>query len=413
MSVHNASPPAPSDLVPSLLPNLSTLEIGGNHHKAITKTGQGSRTQELLTKVKEFVSQLTPLSATQLAKWEQLKEDILGRVRNTPDDEIRKIVGDVVRWEYPGTGLSDEIMQTYVEAVRTGLGKVQTMDMERQSSTSGVREWPLGIAVEDLATLSARYFELLESGSVFDDPKYFMPKDAMVAYPILVKIALSGVEAMEKYTRISQHVHVKIVIRPIMEESTRPPPLATDIHMDDAFIFDNLTRYARRPGVDNPSDLWITSFCTKRPSGGGQHQIYACGTKIYDGIPVLKHDVMVRLASATLPDAMLTPLQSEEIYTRIFTAKTTDALDGMTNQDFKQAGITINDAPNLTWTNANALTFHRSPTNFEFQSGDTSSKGGIRVFAAVSMSDNQEIGGDVFWKSSDGQKSASTVIFKR
>ena len=183
---------------------------------------------------------------------------------------------------------------------------------------------------------------------------------------------------MQKNTRISQHVHVKIVIRPIMEESTRPPPLATDIHMDDAFIFDNLTRYARRPGVDNPSDLLITSFCTKRPSGGGQHQIYACGTKIYDGIPVLKHDVMVRLASATLPDAMLTPLQSEEIYTRIFTAKTTDALDGMTNQDFKQAGITINDAPNLTWTNANALTFHRSPTTD--QSIDSSSKG---EFAAL------------------------------
>lgn len=408
MSVHNASPPAPSDLVPSLLPNLSTLEIGVK----TTTTKKDQYTPGVLKTIKKIVSKFTPLSAAQLAKWEQLKEDILGRVRNTTDDEIRKIVRDVFRWEYPDTGLSNETMQTYVEAVRAGLGTVQAMDMERQSSTSGVREWPLDIPTKDLAALSDRYFELLGSGSAFDDPKYFMPKDTMVAYPILVKIAESGVKAMEEYTRISQHVHVKIVIRPIMEESTGPPPLATEIHMDDAFMFDNLTRYARRPGVDNPSDLLITSFCTRRPNNDDEeHQVYACGTKIYDGIPVLKHDVMVRLARETLPRATLTPLQSEEIYTRIFTAKTTDALDGMTNQDFKQAGITIEDAPNLKWTNANAITFHRSPTSFEVQSNDASSRGGIRVFAAVSMSDDQDTP-PLFWKSADKLKSASTVIFK-
>lgn len=406
MSVHNASPSVPSDPVPSLLPNLSTLEIGV---KTIT-TEKDPSTQGVLKTIKKIVSSLTRLSAAQVAKWEQLKEDILGRVRNTTDDEIRNVVRDVFRPEYPDTELSDETMRTYVEAVRAGLGTVQAMEMERQSSTSGVRKWPLGISTEDLAMLSARYFQLLETNSSPYTVRELMATDT-TASPILVQIALSGVDAMEKYTNTSQHVHVKIVIRPIMEESTRPPPLATEIHMDDAFIFDNLTRYARRPGVDNPSDLLITSFCTKRPNDGGQHQIYSCGTKIYDGIPVLKHDDMVRLANDTLPTAILTPLQSEEIYTRIFTAKTHDALDGMTNEDFEQAGITIKEAPNLTWTNANAMTFHRSPTSFEVQSGDTSSKGGIRVFAAVSMSDDQDTP-TPFWQSADGRKSASVVIFK-
>lgn len=144
-------------------------------------------------------------------------------------------------------------------------------------------------------------------------------------------------------------------------------PIVKEIHMDgEQDIFKPRGERYGRPVEEQDVSSFVSSFCANLytgPDGVKKAMLDQCGTVIFDGLPIVKPDVMLMLAERLSRDEYgktLTEYELISALSEIFAGGSVEALRKYNETALRQMGITTRETEMLKWTNANALAFHRS-----------------------------------------------------
>lgn len=307
----------------------------------------------------------------------------------------------------------DEVVKRVAKGVKKALSEIADTPLKAQFAQQDVYNFSTEPHLVDgiRAQLSEMFWECydqvineldedkLKRYSRDDVTQEVIQKMQNVKYKqLFAAVAASYQKAVEKYNPndLNEKRRISVDVN-FIPQSTKWNPgsvLAPQPHMDNMIGDEhrNLSRYARKLGQDSPKDFLLTSFCSGLKNRN--FVILDCPTKIYSGVPVVDIDVMRDVVEThVIPEAGgLTPLQAEEIVTQLLQEATDTVLasegggyhydpDRKTGGDnhLRDAGISVYDAPKDAWTNANSVSYHRSPSQAEVaQSGNVSRL--LRVF---------------------------------
>ena len=172
---------------------------------------------------------------------------------------------------------------------------------------------------------------------------------------------------------------VQLVLQPV--DASTYNPIAEDIHMDlEIDMFHGGSRYGRPASEQDVSSL-VASFCadlvadldkTVDKTVDQQVALSGCGTVYFDGMPVVKPELLVEAARAIQMRPGMEMYTEYEIISSMgeeLVRATSRALQSRTNDELRKIGIVSKTAPMLKWSNVNALAFHRSATRDEVLAG--------------------------------------------
>lgn len=209
---------------------------------------------------------------------------------------------------------------------------------------------------------------------VNDAVNSFLSLDSSDLQPLLrvnVTLALQDVD-YETYDPFVDHPHM-------------------DLEMD--MIHPNGQRYGRPASEQDVSSL-VASFCADK----GEEDIIlsGCGTVVYDGVPVIDPDLIAEVARDVQNQPEMGVYTEYEIISQLgreITKATESVLRKRTDDDLRSMGIVSTSQDMLKWTNANALSFHRSALRDEVLKGgslliDGTNAPRMRAFAII-LTDQQ------------------------
>jgi len=187
---------------------------------------------------------------------------------------------------------------------------------------------------------------------------------------------------------------VQLVLQPV--DASTYNPITDVIHMDaerDMFKAGG-ARYGRPTSEQDVSSL-VASFCADLVAAPDQQQqqiaLSGCGTVYFDGIPVVKPELLADAARAIQMRPGMGIYTEYEIISKMgheLVFATGRALQRRTEDELQMMGIVSKSAAMLKWSNVNALAFHRSATRDEVLAGavgtaDGSAAPRMRAFAIV------------------------------
>ena len=155
-------------------------------------------------------------------------------------------------------------------------------------------------------------------------------------------------------------------------------PIADFIHMDgEVDMFRESGHRYGRPASEQDVSSLVASFCADLSAAPDQQvdqqvALSGCGTVYFDGIPVVRPELLAEASRAIQKKPNMGLLTEYDIISNMgqqLARATSFALKMRTEDELHQMGIVSKTAPMLKWSNVNALAFHRSALRDEVLAG--------------------------------------------
>ena len=199
---------------------------------------------------------------------------------------------------------------------------------------------------------------------------------------------------------------VQLVLQPV--DASTYNPIADEIHMDNEIdMFKAVgTRYGRSASEQDVSSL-VASFCANLVAAPDQQQqvdqqvaLSGCGTVYFDGMPVVKPELLADAARAIQKQPGMGIYTEYEIISKMgnqLVIATVDALQKRTQDELQTMGIVSKTVAMLKWSNVNSLAFHRSARRDEVLAGAVRAADGraaprMRAFAILLVDNRPDDG---------------------
>tara|TARA_B100000575_G_scaffold252984_1_gene221320 strand:- start:550 stop:2022 length:1473 start_codon:yes stop_codon:yes gene_type:complete len=192
---------------------------------------------------------------------------------------------------------------------------------------------------------------------------------------------------------------VQLVLQPV--DASTYNPIADEIHMDDeSDIFKARGSRYGRPASEQDISSLVASFCADLVAAPDQKvdqqiALSGCGTVYFDGMPVVKPELLADAARAIQMRPGMGMYTEYEIISEMgqqLVLATGRALRSRTEDELQTMGIVSKTAAMLKWSNVNALAFHRSAKRDEVLAGAVRTADGraaprMRAFAILLTDD--------------------------
>ncbi|MBE35386.1 MAG: hypothetical protein CMI16_07510 [Opitutaceae bacterium] len=191
---------------------------------------------------------------------------------------------------------------------------------------------------------------------------------------------------------------VQLVLQPV--DASTYNPIVDQIHMDgESDIFRAVGMRYGRPASEQDISSLVASFCADLVAASDQKQQIAlsgCGTVYFDGMPVVKPELLADAARAIQMRPGMGMYTEYDIISKMgneLVGATGRALQSRTEDELQTMGIVSRTAAMLKWSNVNALAFHRSALRDEVLAGAVRAADGraaprMRAFAIL-LTDNR------------------------